>query len=59
MKLQINGHSYQISLPKALVLGKKWKVGDKLKIIINKNGNLEIMKDWDSEKNNKTRRLKK
>ena len=45
MKLQINGASYQISLPKSIVKAKNWNVGDQLKIIINSKGNLEILRE--------------
>ena len=45
MRIVKNGNSFQISLPKAIVLSKGWSAGDKLKIVINQKGNLEIVRE--------------
>lgn len=42
MKLQLNGSSYQISLPSAIVKAKNWEVGMKLRAELDNKGNIVI-----------------
>lgn len=44
MKLQKNGQSFQVTLPKQIVLAKGWAVGDKLKARITEKGDLLIQR---------------
>lgn len=45
MRLQLNGRTFQISIPKALINAKGWSRGDKLKIVLNNKGDLIIVKE--------------
>lgn len=45
MKLQKNGVSFQVILPKQIVLAKQWSVGDELEFRLNENGELILKKN--------------
>ena len=45
MKLQLNGKTYQVSIPKALVLALGWQQGDKLKATVKEIGSITLKKE--------------
>ena len=44
MKLIKNNESFQVIIPKQIVLAKQWQIGDKLEAFINKDGDIVLKK---------------
>ena len=52
VKLQHDANGqYKITLPKSIIEAKRWKKGDSIKILFNKEGNMILMNQNESKKN--------
>ena len=45
IKLQLNGKTFQVSLPKSLIVALEWKQGDRLKALVREQGCITLKKE--------------